>query len=663
MKFNSISARLKLSFLIITIMILVIVSVITILNISEQKKKAKESLKESVTILEELLKMKEDDAHAIGKLYASNKNVIAALKQNDSNLLKETIDDAFSFYSKGLGLSVIEIGDSSGIVFYRGHNPEKFGDDKSHRLSIKAALIGNVFYGTETGSSSIAIRSFVPIKDGNKIIGTMQIGFGDSFFEIYKNISKDTLNLFTKESLLYSSSKNNSSLYGNTIKSFENSKFLNTALKGNSFTKETFKNITTYIPVYEPTKQEIIGTFTLSYDLEEINQMLIKTLIINLGLLVLIVIFIVLVLRSFNRNISRPIDEFSAILEEMSDNNFTLKNIQNDHCLSNSDETGKLARGVIKLSKTINEVIVSLITSSKDTKERSDTLSESALIGKETISEINIGFESFSIDIQKQADDVFKSVKNMNILSTILDDNINISKNIYDGTKSIEDNYIISESHLVEMTKNFKESIESNTELTETIDMLLISSNEINEILSVIQSIAEQTNLLALNASIEAARAGEHGRGFAVVAEEIRKLAEQTSDSTTNIGKITTSLVSNIANVKKGMDLSANFLKIADNKLLDVNNALNSISVKVTETFKFVDTLVNNSDSIQEKKDFTLESLESMSTVIQESASTSEEISASLASQADMVSGINKEADALKKVADLLYEITNHFKI
>ena len=99
--------------------------------------------------------------------------------------------------------------------------------------------------------------------------------------------------------------------------------------------------------------------------------------------------------------------------------------------------------------------------------------------------------------------------------------------------------------------------VEAVTTSNQTIDQLNRSIAKIGDITSVIADIASQTNLLALNAAIEAARAGEQGRGFAVVADEVRKLAERTTTSTSDINKTVSEIQSVTAQAVASMDLAA----------------------------------------------------------------------------------------------------------
>ncbi len=105
-------------------------------------------------------------------------------------------------------------------------------------------------------------------------------------------------------------------------------------------------------------------------------------------------------------------------------------------------------------------------------------------------------------------------------------------------------------------------------ESTQTVERLGASSQQIGAIVAVIHDIAEQTNLLALNATIEAARAGEHGRGFAVVAEEVRKLAERTTQATVEIESVIASVQSDtqqaVASMRSGNEEVEYGIALAD---------------------------------------------------------------------------------------------------
>lgn len=86
--------------------------------------------------------------------------------------------------------------------------------------------------------------------------------------------------------------------------------------------------------------------------------------------------------------------------------------------------------------------------------------------------------------------------------------------------------------------------------------------DEINKLLETILDITDQTNLLALNAAIEAARAGEAGKGFAVVAEEVRKLAEESSNTAGQIQKITETVVSSVKELANNSQQLLDFMNV-----------------------------------------------------------------------------------------------------
>ena len=137
-------------------------------------------------------------------------------------------------------------------------------------------------------------------------------------------------------------------------------------------------------------------------------------------------------------------------------------------------------------------------------------------------------------------------------------------------------------SAATEMRK-ISEAVQSSSEIVEDLGR---QSNQITSIVNTIKEIADQTNLLALNAAIEAARAGEQGRGFAVVADEVRKLAERTSLSTTEIAgmvsKIQNGTRSAVSSMQAGVSQVSNGVQLA-NQAGDSINRIRDGAQRVTE--------------------------------------------------------------------------------
>lgn len=163
--------------------------------------------------------------------------------------------------------------------------------------------------------------------------------------------------------------------------------------------------------------------------------------------------------------------------------------------------------------------------------------------------------------------------------------------------------------HSFEQVQNSMKNIKQNIESLEK------TAAQISEIVEIVKSVADQTNLLALNASIEAARAGEHGRGFAVVAEEVRKLAEQTSESVSHVSAL-------ISETNEKIYLNSESIK-------EIEDHIEMGGKKMNETDDAFENIVHVMKETKQMNEHIQNDLENMNKVVNEIATVAETVSAS----------------------------------
>jgi len=156
-------------------------------------------------------------------------------------------------------------------------------------------------------------------------------------------------------------------------------------------------------------------------------------------------------------------------------------------------------------------------------------------------------------------------------------------------------------------------------ESASTIEALKKSSEQIGEIIGVIDEIADQTNLLALNAAIEAARAGEQGRGFAVVADEVRKLAERTTKATREIAEMIKSIQSETGGAVSSMESGSQEVEKGVTLASEAGEALQQIVEQVNKVTDMVQQIATSTEEQSAAAEEISSNVESVATIARES--------------------------------------------
>lgn len=374
-------------------------------------------------------------------------------------------------------------------------------------------------------------------------------------------------------------------------------------------------------------------------------------------------VFGILLIVSFSRAISVPVVQLAKIAEKASQGDLT----EEVRVLSR-DEIGTLGTAFDSMMLGLRTIVREITDLSESVASTSEELSAATQECSNAIQQVSDAIQHVAVGAQNQSDQAGQTVRAVQDVNEAIAqvakgaesqvNSIHEASRVVAGMKESLDRTMgvlkvvaassgrtaESAARGAELAKRVVASMQRVENATDNVAVKIrelgAHSQEIEQILEVIEGIAGQTNLLALNAAIEAARAGEHGRGFAVVADEVRKLAERSSTETKSIAELIGRVKEAIAKSVDAIESGSKDVEESTALTEEAGKALSQISSDARDSEKHISELVQSAEALAEASIRVEKAMDEIVSVAEENTAATEEIAASAGEMSKAIDGI-----------------------